>query len=181
MLRGLKCALLPSGRYLESHPDPDEDPAEDGGMALEQAVEETRLLRLRAILMTALAAALELVPTALNASAGVEVQRPITAQPVAARRSSSAESWPTTFSLSMVLPALYALFGRRRRTGYCDFLTSSAQWHLAAVFTAIACPQLSITTGRGRLQSRRYSHPRGQLSSRVSPCPRLPLPSLLGS
>ena len=47
------------------------------GYGVEDAIEETRLLRLRPILMTALVAALGFVPMALNTSVGAEVQRPL--------------------------------------------------------------------------------------------------------
>ena len=49
---------------------------DDEGLSVEDAIEATRLLRLRPILMTALVAALGFVPMALNTSVGAEVQRP---------------------------------------------------------------------------------------------------------
>lgn len=47
------------------------------GQTLEHAIEDTRLIRLRPILMTALVAALGFVPMALNTHIGAEVQRPL--------------------------------------------------------------------------------------------------------
>lgn len=47
------------------------------GMALEQAVEEAAMTRLRPVLMTALVASLGFVPMAFNTGMGAEVQRPL--------------------------------------------------------------------------------------------------------
>jgi cobalt-zinc-cadmium resistance protein CzcA len=47
------------------------------GVPIEQAIEQTRLLRLRPILMTALVASLGFVPMALNTHVGAEVQQPL--------------------------------------------------------------------------------------------------------
>ena len=47
------------------------------GVPLDEAIEQTRLLRLRPILMTALVASLGFVPMALNTHIGAEVQRPL--------------------------------------------------------------------------------------------------------
>ncbi len=47
------------------------------GLTVSEAIEETRLIRLRPILMTALVAALGFVPMALNTGVGAEVQRPL--------------------------------------------------------------------------------------------------------
>ncbi len=79
---------------------------DDEGLELERAVEETRLLRLRAILMTALVAALGFVPMALNTSVGAEVQRPLATVVIGGVLADNVLTL-------MVLPALYALFGRR--------------------------------------------------------------------
>ena len=76
---------------------------------LERAVEETRLLRLRAILMTALVAALGFVPMALNTNVGAEVQRPLATVVIGGVLADNVLTL-------MVLPALYALFGRRAPT-----------------------------------------------------------------
>jgi len=79
---------------------------DDEGLGLEQAVEETRLLRLRAVLMTGFVAALGFVPMALNTSVGAEVQRPLATVVIGGV---VADNLLTL----MILPALYALFGRR--------------------------------------------------------------------
>ena len=76
------------------------------GLGLEQAVEETRLLRLRAILMTGLVAALGFVPMALNTSVGAEVQRPLATVVIGGVIADNVLTL-------MILPALYVLFGRR--------------------------------------------------------------------
>jgi heavy metal efflux system protein len=47
------------------------------GVALEQAVEEAAMTRLRPVLMTALVASLGFVPMAFNTAVGAEVQRPL--------------------------------------------------------------------------------------------------------
>jgi cobalt-zinc-cadmium resistance protein CzcA len=47
------------------------------GVPIEQAIEQTRLLRLRPILMTALVASLGFVPMAMNTHVGAEVQQPL--------------------------------------------------------------------------------------------------------
>ena len=47
------------------------------GMALEQAVEEAALTRLRPVLMTTLVAALGFIPMAVSTGMGAEVQRPL--------------------------------------------------------------------------------------------------------
>jgi len=79
---------------------------DDEGLDLERAVEETRLLRMRAVLMTALVAALGFVPMALNTSVGAEVQRPLATVVIGGVVADNVLTL-------MVLPALYALFGRR--------------------------------------------------------------------
>ncbi len=78
---------------------------DDEGHSVEDAIEATRLLRLRPILMTALVAALGFVPMALNTSVGAEVQRPLATVVIGGV---IADNLLTL----MVLPALYALFGR---------------------------------------------------------------------
>jgi cobalt-zinc-cadmium resistance protein CzcA len=79
---------------------------DEEGLELERAVEETRLLRLRAILMTALVAALGFVPMALNTGVGAEVQRPLATVVIGGVLADN-------LLTLMVLPALYTLFGRR--------------------------------------------------------------------
>jgi len=79
---------------------------DEDGLELERAVEETRLLRLRAILMTGLVAALGFVPMALNTGVGAEVQRPLATVVIGGVLADNVLTL-------MVLPALYTLFGRR--------------------------------------------------------------------
>jgi len=86
---------------------------DDEGLELERAVEETRLLRLRAILMTALVAALGFVPMALNTSVGAEVQRPLATVVIGGVLADNVLTL-------MILPALYVLFGRRGRPSSGD-------------------------------------------------------------
>lgn len=81
------------------------------GLALNEAIEKTRLLRLRPILMTALVAALGFVPMAFNTGVGAEVQRPLATVVLGGV---IADNLLTV----LVLPALYSLAGsagRRRR------------------------------------------------------------------
>ncbi len=76
------------------------------GAPVRQAIEETRLIRLRPILMTALVAALGFVPMALNTGLGAEVQRPIATVVIGGV---IADNLLTL----LMLPALYVLFGSR--------------------------------------------------------------------
>lgn len=76
------------------------------GMAIDAAIEEARLVRLRPILMTGLVAALGFVPMALNTGVGAEVQRPLATVVIAGVIS---DNVLTLF----VLPALYSLWGGR--------------------------------------------------------------------
>jgi cobalt-zinc-cadmium resistance protein CzcA len=76
------------------------------GVPVPEAIERTRLIRLRPILMTALVAALGFVPMALNTGVGAEVQRPLATVVIAGIIS---DNLLTLF----VLPALYSLFGGR--------------------------------------------------------------------
>jgi len=76
------------------------------GAELNQAIEETRLIRLRPILMTALVAALGFVPMALNVGVGAEVQRPLATVVIGGVISDN-------LLTLLVLPALYSLFGPR--------------------------------------------------------------------
>jgi cobalt-zinc-cadmium resistance protein CzcA len=80
------------------------------GLELEAAIEETRRMRLRPILMTALVAALGFVPMALNSGVGAEVQRPLATVVIGGVLADN-------LLTLMVLPALYVLFGRRRAAG----------------------------------------------------------------
>ncbi len=76
------------------------------GLALDEAIEESRLIRLRPILMTALVAALGFVPMALNTGVGAEVQRPLATVVIGGVIADNVLTL-------LVLPALYSLFGRR--------------------------------------------------------------------
>ena len=72
------------------------------GIALEKAVIEGALTRLRPVLMTALVASLGFVPMALNIGTGAEVQRPLATVVIGGIISS-------TLLTLLVLPVLYRL------------------------------------------------------------------------
>lgn len=76
------------------------------GQALEQAIQNGALLRLRPILMVALVAALGFLPMALNTGTGAEVQRPLATVVIGGIMSS-------TFLTLLVLPGLYRLANRK--------------------------------------------------------------------
>jgi cobalt-zinc-cadmium resistance protein CzcA len=76
------------------------------GYALEAAIREGALTRLRPVLMTALVAALGFVPMAFNTGIGSEVQRPLATVVIGGVLSS-------TLLTLLVLPALYRLAGAR--------------------------------------------------------------------
>ncbi len=78
------------------------------GIAVNDAIQRTRIIRLRPILMTALVAALGFVPMALNTGVGAEVQRPLATVVIGGI---IADNLLTL----LVLPALYSLFGTRHR------------------------------------------------------------------
>ena len=75
------------------------------GTALEPAVVDGTLLRLRPVLMIALVASLGFLPMALNTGAGAEVQRPLATVVIGGILSS-------TLLTLLVLPVLYRLFHR---------------------------------------------------------------------
>jgi cobalt-zinc-cadmium resistance protein CzcA len=75
------------------------------GVALEQAIIDGALTRLRPVLMTALVASLGFVPMALNVGTGAEVQRPLATVVIGGILSS------TVLTL-LVLPVLYRLLYR---------------------------------------------------------------------
>ena len=77
------------------------------GVALEEAVVEGAVTRLRPVLMTALVASLGFVPMALATSAGAEVQRPLATVVIGGLVTS-------TLLTLFVLPTLYRWFERRR-------------------------------------------------------------------
>jgi cobalt-zinc-cadmium resistance protein CzcA len=72
------------------------------GIALEQAIVEGALTRLRPVLMTALVASLGFIPMALNVGTGAEVQRPLATVVIGGIISS-------TILTLLVLPVLYRL------------------------------------------------------------------------
>ncbi|HKQ48798.1 MAG TPA: CusA/CzcA family heavy metal efflux RND transporter [Phycisphaerae bacterium] len=76
------------------------------GVPFIDAILETRLIRLRAVLMTALVAALGFVPMALNTGVGAEVQRPLATVVIGGIISDN-------ILTLLVLPAIYAVWGRR--------------------------------------------------------------------
>jgi cobalt-zinc-cadmium resistance protein CzcA len=76
------------------------------GASVNEAIEQTRLIRLRPILMTALVAALGFIPMALNTGVGAEVQRPLATVVIAGILT---DNLLTLF----VLPAMYSLLGGR--------------------------------------------------------------------
>ncbi len=76
------------------------------GISINEAIEQTRLIRLRPILMTGLVAALGFVPMAFNTGVGAEVQRPLATVVIGGILS---DNLLTLF----ILPALYSLFGGR--------------------------------------------------------------------
>jgi heavy metal efflux system protein len=78
------------------------------GRSLDEAVEEGALGRLRAVLVTALVAALGFVPMAFNVGPGAEVQRPLATVVIGGIISS-------TLLTLLVLPALYRLLHGRLR------------------------------------------------------------------
>jgi cobalt-zinc-cadmium resistance protein CzcA len=79
----------------------------DEGLALDDAVRQGALSRLRPVLMTALVASLGFVPMAFNVGAGAEVQRPLATVVIGGVISS-------TLLTLLVLPALYRLVHGRQ-------------------------------------------------------------------
>ena len=77
------------------------------GKALDEAIFEGALTRLRPVLMTALVASLGFIPMAFNVGAGSEVQRPLATVVIGGVISS-------TLLTLLVLPALYRLVHRRQ-------------------------------------------------------------------
>ena len=90
------------------------------GMALDEAIREGALTRLRPVLMTALVASLGFVPMAFNVGAGSEVQRPLATVVIGGIISS-------TILTLIVLPALYRLIhGRPERAQTDDSVMPSS-------------------------------------------------------
>jgi len=75
----------------------------ENGMAMQEAVREGSLSRLRPVLMTALVAALGFVPMALAMGTGAEVQKPLATVVIGGLITS-------TLLTLVVLPALYRRF-----------------------------------------------------------------------
>jgi cobalt-zinc-cadmium resistance protein CzcA len=75
------------------------------GMAIDEAIVEGALTRLRPVLMIALVASLGFLPMALNTGAGAEVQRPLATVVIGGILSA-------TLLTLLVLPVLYRLFHR---------------------------------------------------------------------
>lgn len=80
------------------------------GLAIEPAIREGAMLRLRPILMVALVAALGFLPMALNTSTGAEVQRPLATVVIGGIISS-------TILTLLVLPGLYRMAYRGTQKG----------------------------------------------------------------
>ena len=80
------------------------------GVALDAAVRDGSLLRLRPVLMTALVASLGFIPMAFSTSQGAEVQKPLATVVIGGILTS------TVLTL-IVLPALYRLWHRREKFG----------------------------------------------------------------
>lgn len=74
------------------------------GIDLQTAIQESGLVRLRPVLMTALVAAFGFIPMALSQGVGAEVQRPLATVVIGGVLTSTALTL-------IVLPALYSLFG----------------------------------------------------------------------
>src|SRR5205085_12599798 len=74
------------------------------GMALDRAIEEAALTRLRPVLMTALVSSLGFLPMALSTGVGAEVPRPLATVVIGGVLSS-------TLLTLLVLPVVYDLFG----------------------------------------------------------------------
>ena len=79
----------------------------EDGMALDAAIREGSLTRLRPVLMTALVASLGFVPMAIAVGTGAEVQRPLATVVIGGILSSTALTL-------LVLPMLYGMAHRRR-------------------------------------------------------------------
>lgn len=79
------------------------------GRTIDEAISEGATTRLRPVLMTALVASLGFVPMALATGTGAEVQRPIATVVIGGLVSA-------TFLTLIVLPALYSLFHREKKT-----------------------------------------------------------------
>jgi cobalt-zinc-cadmium resistance protein CzcA len=79
---------------------------QDDGAALDDAVKNGALTRLRPVLMTAAVAAFGFVPMAVATSAGAEIQRPLATVVIGGLVTS-------TLLTLFVLPAVYTMLGKR--------------------------------------------------------------------
>ncbi|MBE7244095.1 MAG: efflux RND transporter permease subunit, partial [Actinomycetospora chiangmaiensis] len=86
------------------------------GRPLRAAIREGALTRLRPVAMTALVASLGFVPMALATGTGAEVQRPLATVVIGGLISA-------TLLTLVILPALYARFGRRNAADTADRMT----------------------------------------------------------
>lgn len=77
------------------------------GVALEEAITNGAITRLRPVLMTALVASLGFIPMAIATGSGAEVQRPLATVVIGGILSS-------TFLTLVVVPALYSIFHKQR-------------------------------------------------------------------
>ncbi len=75
-------------------------------LGLDDAIEQSAIMRLRPVLMTTLVAALGFLPMAVNTGVGAEVQRPLATVVVGGVLSAN-------ILTLVVLPALYRVFGRK--------------------------------------------------------------------
>ncbi len=91
----------------------------EGGLSLDNAIEEGALTRLRPVLMTALVASLGFVPMAIATGTGAEVQRPLATVVIGGILSSTALTL-------LVLPILYRLMHRREEAESAAARTSAA-------------------------------------------------------
>ncbi|MCP4290507.1 MAG: efflux RND transporter permease subunit [bacterium] len=78
------------------------------GVALDEAIEKSALMRLRPVLMTTLVAALGFVPMAFNTGVGAEVQRPLATVVIGGVLTANALTL-------VVLPAIYRIVGKRSK------------------------------------------------------------------
>jgi cobalt-zinc-cadmium resistance protein CzcA len=85
----------------------------DAGHPIDEAVEESALIRLRPVLMTTWVAALGFVPMALNTGIGAEVQRPLATVVIGGVISAN-------ILTLVVLPAIYRIFGKAQLKGVDD-------------------------------------------------------------
>lgn len=91
----------------------------DAGVALEGAVREGCLARLRPVLMTALVAAVGFIPMAVNVGVGGEVQRPLATVVIGGIATN-------TLLTLVILPVLYTTF--RRKVARAEHVPAPCRW-----------------------------------------------------